>query len=75
MKRELDPIVGQFPDQNKIRCRDCIFRLKIPFADKDIGPMNAYCHTYTKENSDGKPIDILFKNTNCKYYEKDPSKK
>lgn len=72
MKREHDPIIGQFPDQKTIKCRDCLHRLKIEFAGKDIGPMNAYCHTYTEENSDGKPIGILFENSDCKYYEKDP---
>lgn len=73
MVRKYDPIVGQFPDQDKIKCKDCLHRLKIPFGDKDIGPMNGYCYTYSKENSDGKPIGILFKNENCKYYIKDPS--
>lgn len=74
MAREYSPIKGQFPDQDKIKCSTCLSRLKIMIANKDIGPMNAYCHTYTKENSDGKPIGILFKNDDCKYYIKDPSK-
>lgn len=75
MTREYDPIKGQFPDCDKIKCKDCLSRLKIPFGKKDIGPANSYCHTYTKENSDGKPIGILFDNENCKYYVKDPSVK
>lgn len=73
MKKEFDPIIGNFPDKEKIKCKDCISRLKIKVANKDIGPMNGYCHMYTRENSNGKPIDVLFKNANCKFYEKDPS--
>lgn len=73
MAREYDPIRGEFPNPKEVKCKDCLSRLKIKVGDKDIGAINAYCNTYTKQNSNGKPIGILFKKEDCKYYIKDPS--
>ena len=68
-KREFDPIIGEHPDRNKIQCSTCKKRLKIIIAGKDIGSANAYCEEYTKEDMNGKPIGILFKNEKCEFYE------
>lgn len=73
-KREFDTIHGQMPDVKKVKCKDCLNRLEIMIGNKDIGPINAYCHIYKKDNSDGKPIGILFKEEDCKYYVEDPRK-
>lgn len=70
-KREFDPIVGQFPDREKVQCATCKHRLKIVIAGKDIGPANAYCEEYTEEETDGKPIGVLFQKQKCHYYEED----
>lgn len=71
MTRKFDPIAGQFPDSKKIQCTTCKKRLSIILAGKDIGPANAYCKEYTEEETDGKPIAVLFQNEKCKFYEKD----
>ncbi len=69
MVREYDPIKGETPD--KPVCETCANRLKILVAGKDIGPSNAYCKIYGRDNSDGKPIEILFKHSKCKFYKKE----
>ena len=68
-KREFDPIIGEHPDIDKIQCSTCKKRLEILIFDKNIGPANAYCKEYTKEGTNGKPIEILFKNEKCEFYE------
>lgn len=70
-KKEFDPIMGQHPDKDKIQCATCKNRLQIIIAGKDIGPANAYCKHYQEEKTEGKPVDVLFENATCKFYEKD----
>lgn len=69
-KKNYDPIIGIFPDQDKIKCTNCKYRLKKIVLGKDLGPSNAYCSVYTKETN-GKPISVLFKSACCDYYEAD----
>ena len=69
------PIKGTFPDRDKIRCRDCLFRdgTKIIVYGKSIpvGVTKARCDKYKPPIYNTKPHDVLFRNADCKYYIKD----
>lgn len=56
-----DDMSPVFPDK-KIKCKDCVFR-----KDGKIGYKNAYCDMFPR----GKPNEILFKNADCEYYQKE----
>lgn len=67
---------GQFPDKNKIKCKDCIFRdhTVITIGDKTIpvGVTKAFCDAYQQPPaSNGKPHDVLFDNADCEFYAKE----
>ena len=76
-KEAQSPIKGQFPDKEKIICKDCMFRDKtlIELGDKKIpvGVTKAFCEKYeSPPKSNGKPHDVLFeKNGICEYYQKE----
>lgn len=69
------PLIMQGADPNKVVCKDCEFRLKMPFQVNgrtvDHGMIKSWCGVYTKNNSNGKPHDVLLRNASCKYYLKE----
>ena len=70
------PIKGQFPDLNKIKCRDCIYRDKtvVELNGKEIkvGVTRAFCDMFIGPPDDnGKPRNVLFGNEDCDLYEKE----
>lgn len=69
-------IKGQFPDRNKILCKDCIFRdhayIKIGEKEISVGITKIYCDAYQPPPvSNGKPYDVLFNNADCEFYAKE----
>jgi len=58
----------QRPDENRIICKDCVFREKDRQFGKSVicGCTLDICQVYS--NSNPKPHDILFKNKPCGYY-------
>ena len=58
----------QQPDENKIVCKDCVFREN----DRKLGNSEikgctlGICQVYSMNNP--KPHDVLFKNKPCGYY-------
>lgn len=66
---------GQFPDPEKVKCKDCVFRDKtvVNIEGKDLfsGVTRCYCAKYQKGETNGKPHDVLFLNADCRYYKKD----
>ena len=66
---------GQFPDADKVKCRDCAFKDKtvIDVEGEQIacGVTRSYCDKYPKGKTNGKPHDVLFLNADCQYYKKD----
>lgn len=75
-KEAQSPIKGQFPDKEKIICKDCIFRDKtlIELGDKKIpvGITKAFCKKYeAPPKSNGKPHDVLFNSGDCEFYTKE----
>jgi hypothetical protein len=79
MAIENDEIRPQWPDPNKIMCKDCIFRDKteIKVNDKIIkcGVTKDLCRVYLGPPHDnGKPHDVLFLNDYCEFYEEEKNK-
>lgn len=75
-KEAQSQIKGQFPDRNKIICKDCIFRDRtvIELGEKEIpvGVTKAFCDMYqAPPASNGKPHDVLFNNADCEFYVKE----
>ena len=75
-KEAQSPIKGQFPNKEKIICKDCVFRDKtlIELGGKEIpvGVTKAFCAKYeAPPKSNGKPHDVLFENRICEYYQKE----
>ena len=75
-KEAQSQIKGQFPDRNKIICKDCIFRDRtvIELGEKEIpvGVTKAFCDMYqAPPASNGKPHDVLFSNADCEFYVKE----
>ena len=67
---------GQFPDRNKIMCKDCIFRdatvVKIGNEQIPFGVTKAFCDIYPGPPKDnGKPHEVLFENGKCEFYAKE----
>lgn len=70
------PIKGQFPDGNKIACKNCKHRDKsvINLGSKEIkvGVTKAYCDVFkAPPESNGKPHEVLFENGICEYHEEE----
>ena len=75
-KEAQSQIKGQFPDRDKIICKDCKFRDKtvIELGEKEIpvGVTKAFCDMYqAPPASNGKPHDVLFNNADCEFYVKE----
>ena len=75
-KEAQSQIKGQFPERDKIICKDCIFRDKtvIELGEKEIpvGVTKAFCDMYqAPPASNGKPHDVLFNNADCEFYVKE----
>lgn len=75
-KEAQSEIKGQFPNKDKIICKDCMFRdkttLKLGKNEIPVGVIKAFCEKYeTPPKSNGKPHEILFENGICEYYEKE----
>ena len=72
-KREFSPMRGQFPDPNKIECRNCIYRDKtlLTFFNppKPVGVTKAFCTAYP--DPPGKPSEVLFNNGHCPFYQEE----
>lgn len=73
-KRDFGEIHGQFPDPQKVQCKDCVFRdkTKLTLDGKTIYPgiTKDYCEIYDR-NTNGKGNGILFWGEKCKYYVKE----
>lgn len=57
----------EFPDEEKIQCKDCVFRLKdakLPSGTVIKGCTKGLCEVY-KVN---KPHDVLWEGAECDYY-------
>ena len=54
------------PDVEKIKCKDCIFRAEDRFGGAVKGATLAICDCFKD-----KPMDILWKDADCIYYEKE----
>lgn len=70
------PMHGSWPDPKNIICKDCAFRDKtvVKLNDKTIpvGVTKSFCKIYeAPPKTNGKPLDILFQNADCKYYRKE----
>lgn len=69
------PMKMQGADPNKVVCKDCEFRDRTSFELNGriipTGMTKSWCNVYTKENSNGKPLDVLLRNASCKYYMKE----
>ena len=69
-RKEFTPIHGQFPDKDKIACKDCAFRDKtiVTIIGKTIqaGITKGNCEMYEL-----KPHDVLFQNAPCQFYSKE----
>ena len=70
------PIKGQFPNRDKIACKDCKKRdrtvVKVGSKEIPFGVTKAFCEKYVGPPDDnGKPHDVLFENANCAFYEKE----
>lgn len=63
-------IKAEFANPNTIKCKDCKNRdksiVKIGSNIKYVGITRCKCDKY-----DAKPLDILFNNADCEYYEKE----
>lgn len=74
MRLEQIPMKGQWPDPKKVRCKDCVFRDKtvLHLGDKVIptGVVDCYCKQFPKDTN-GKPLEILFRNADCPFYKSD----
>ena len=70
-KREFDPIKGQFPGDG-IVCFKCPYRdktvVEIGGKTEEVGPKKSWCEMYNKQNSNGKPMGILFHGERCGYF-------
>lgn len=68
-REDFTPIHGQYPDAEKIACKDCAFRDKtvVKILGKTIpaGITKGACKMYEL-----KPHDVLFQNAPCQYYTK-----
>lgn len=75
-KRELDPMKAAWPDPDKIKCRDCFNRDKteVKLGGKVVkcGITKSFCNAYPPPpDSNGKPLEVLFQNADCRFYAKD----
>lgn len=72
-KREFNDMHPQFPDPEKVMCKDCKFRdrTEVDLLGKHYRPgiTRTNCEKY--RNPKDKPMDILFNGAKCLYYEKD----
>ena len=71
-KKEFTPIHGQFPDREKIQCRNCMFRKKVLVTiddqTMDIGAGKSFCDIFPGPPEDnGKPVPIMFNQQTCPY--------
>lgn len=68
------PMIFQGSDPNKIVCKDCEFRDKSIFNHNGkiipVGVIKSWCGVYQKGVS-SKPIGVLMRNEDCKYYLKE----
>lgn len=69
-------VKGEFPDGEKIKCKDCVFRdkteVKVNGKLLNPGVTKAYCEMYQGPPKDnGKPNNILFDNEDCDFYVKE----
>lgn len=69
-KREFNDMHPQFPDENKVKCKDCKFRdrTEVDLFGKHYRPgvTRDTCEQYKR-----KPAEILFYEAPCAFYEKD----
>ena len=75
-KEAQSQIKGQFPDRDKIICKDCKFRdptvIKLGEKEIPVGVTKAFCDMYqAPPASNGKPHDVLFNNADCEFYAKE----
>lgn len=75
-KQNISEMKGSWPDPEKVACKDCIYRNRdtIELGKKIIkcGVVDSFCEMYPGPPTDnGKPLEILFQNASCKFYEKD----
>lgn len=67
--KDYEPIKGQWPNPDTVKCKDCIYRDKtvLDLGDKVIltGVTKDFCEIYVK----GKPREILFQNAECPHFE------
>lgn len=54
-----------FPDENKVWCKDCIFREKDRLGGKVKGATLGLCEVYPRI----KPHNVLWDNEECDYYQ------
>lgn len=72
-ERMNEPMHGQFPDAEKIKCKTCALRdmteVKVGKKVYKPGITKAFCAAYPQPpDSNGKPHEVLFLNEDCKYY-------
>lgn len=71
---EFTPMRGQWPDPDKIVCRNCAFRdktiVEVEGVDKPVGITRDTCEMFDG-TEDCKPHDVLFLNADCEYYLED----
>jgi hypothetical protein len=75
-KREFDPMVGTFPDKNKIICKDCVYRDRtvVDLGGKKlpVGITKSFCEIFLPPpKTNGKPTEVLFHGGDCKYYKQE----
>lgn len=76
MEMNTSPMKGQWANPKTIMCKDCIHRNRdtVEINGKTIqtGITKAFCDMYVGPPIDnGKPLDILFMNKKCEYYEQE----
>ena len=70
------PMHGTWAKADEIVCKDCAFRdktvVKLDGVEIPVGVTKGFCKIYEKPpKTNGKPINVLFQNADCKYYRKD----
>lgn len=74
MGREFNDMHPEWPDENKVVCRDCRFRDKTEVfllgKREEVGITRCNCEKYPG-NGENKPVGILFYGDPCPFYEKE----
>ena len=70
-----DPMKLQTADIRKVKCRDCIYRdravMTIDGEKVFVGVTRDTCLIFDGKKGNWKPTDVIIRNQNCDFYEKE----